>query len=103
MKPLAKQFNLTLMASGDVIATGNMGQVILSDAFGTALEPSPITPAGKSPAFAVLAGTISAVFERTPAYDNKSIVVKPSLLLGGFYMPSSHQNVGLIDSGRQHW
>ena len=82
LKPVAERFNLSLLAFGKNVTSGGGGQLALSDAFGTALNPSPLTPTGHSPPFALLAGTIVSAFERSQAYKNKSVVVQPSYALG---------------------
>ena len=61
--PLASKFNLSVEAfgsdlSGDVPAYGSL---VLSDAWGTALHPAPVTPSGADSApYALLSATIKA-------------------------------------------
>ncbi|OCH84737.1 carboxypeptidase S [Obba rivulosa] len=82
--PIATKFNLTLDAFGKNISagTGNGGHVVLSDAWGPGLEPSPVTPTGIADPFAILAGTIKATFTTTEGYDKKGVIVSPMLSLG---------------------
>ncbi|QRV76367.1 Gly-Xaa carboxypeptidase [Ceratobasidium sp. AG-Ba] len=60
--PLAKKYNLTLssFASDQNLTTGALGTLTLSDAWGTALEPAPVTPTeGKeAAAYRLLSGVI---------------------------------------------
>ena len=67
--PIADIFNLTLNAFGtDIVAgSGDGGHLVLSRAWGSGLEPSPITPTDNDGAWGILSGTIqAAVFSSTP-------------------------------------
>ncbi|KAF8845156.1 carboxypeptidase S [Paxillus ammoniavirescens] len=78
--PVVSKYDLTLNAFGRVVHTGQGGVVTLSDAYGSALEPSPVTPAGFGP-YSILGGTIKATMESSDFYNVTSIVVAPSLSL----------------------
>ena len=83
--PVAQRFNLSVDAFGEQLNVdegGAGGHVRLADAFGTALEPSPVTPTGKGDPFQVLAGTIKATLESAAGYNASGVVVAPQLILG---------------------
>jgi Gly-Xaa carboxypeptidase len=66
LMPLAKEFNLSLVAFGKHLSKEDAtakawGSLELSDAWGTALEPAPITPSDAKP-YQLLAKTIKAVY-----------------------------------------
>ena len=61
---------------------GDAGHVRLSNAFGTALEPSPVTPTGAGDPYQVLAGTIKATPESAKGYNASGVVVAPQIILG---------------------
>lgn len=86
MGPVAKSYNLSVDAFGKQIgdAQYSYGQVTLGDAFGTGLEPAPITPSSGNIPYDLLSGTIRNVLTTSPrtAYENKTIIVAPSILLG---------------------
>ncbi|QRV91202.1 Gly-Xaa carboxypeptidase [Ceratobasidium sp. AG-Ba] len=78
--PLAEKYNLTLSSftSGQNLTTGTLGTLTLSDAWGTALEPAPVTPTeGKDAgAYRLLSGVI-----RKTRGDKKT-VVSPAIMSG---------------------
>ncbi|KAI0820831.1 carboxypeptidase S [Trametes gibbosa] len=80
--PVAARFNLSLEAFGGNVSAGTAGHVVLSDAFGTGLEPSPITPMGESDPYQVLAGTIMGTIESARDYEASGVVVAPLLQIG---------------------
>jgi len=85
LAPIAKRFSLSLNAFGKNITTGSdifKGSITLSDAFGTALQPSPVTPVRDSAPFDILAGTIKATFENSTLWKPKQVVVAPTLAIG---------------------
>ncbi|KAI0704317.1 hypothetical protein BC835DRAFT_817562 [Cytidiella melzeri] len=89
MLPVAKQYNLTLHAFGSVAHSGSAGKgdIVLSDAWGTALEPAPLTPTNgdedeESRAYRLLMGTIKAALKASPKYKDRDVVVMPKLSLG---------------------
>lgn len=60
------------------------GQLVLSDAYGTALEPAPITPTTGSGPWELLSGTIRNTLSTSSRklYEEKQFVVAPSISLG---------------------
>ncbi|KAI0091719.1 carboxypeptidase S [Irpex rosettiformis] len=87
--PVAERFNLTLDAFGRVVFEGaeGRGEIVLSDAWGTALEPAPKTPTnektdGDVRPYELLQGTIKAALKASPAYKDKKVVSSPALALG---------------------
>ncbi|PIL24992.1 hypothetical protein GSI_12879 [Ganoderma sinense ZZ0214-1] len=82
--PVARRFNLSVDAFGEQLNVdgGGGGHVRMTDAFGTALEPSPVTPTGKEDPYHVLAGTIKATLESAVGYNASGVVVAPQLILG---------------------
>ncbi|KAJ8456279.1 hypothetical protein ONZ51_g12220 [Trametes cubensis] len=82
--PVAARFNLSVEAFGKNVSAGNGkgGHVVLSDAFGTGLEPSPVTPMGTDDPYQILAGTIKATIESAEGYNASGVVVAPLLQLG---------------------
>lgn len=86
LAPLAERFNLSLSAFGNSTSGDNAGSLILSDAFGTALNPSPITPTFGSGPWELLSGTIISTIKSSirPGYVEGPVVVSPSLGLGTF-------------------
>ena len=89
LEKLAQSFNLSYNAFGKDIHTGEgpkYGTLVLSDAWGTALEPAPVTPTGNdAAAFQLLSGTIKSAYE---AYfgqqedDIKELFVAPGIMSG---------------------
>ena len=65
IKPIAAEFNLSLVAFGEVIIDPSIpsaGSVVLSNPWGTQLEPAPTSPYKDSVTFDVLSGTIKTVY-----------------------------------------
>ena len=90
--PLASEANLTLTAFGRKVLNRTVepwaaaGDVVLSDAWGTALEPAPVTPTDeKAVPYRLLSGTILAVEEagRQMGGETKKVFVAPSVMAGG--------------------
>ena len=77
--PVAEKHNLSVDAFGVTVTggSGSGGHVALSDAWGTALEPSPVTPTGEETPYQILAGTIKATIESAEGYNAKGVVVAP--------------------------
>jgi Gly-Xaa carboxypeptidase len=85
LKPFAEKFNLSLVAFGTRLTDADApsyGTLELSDAWGTALEPAPITPTDAAP-YKLLAGTIKEVYasHRGGAPD-QDINVAPGIMSG---------------------
>lgn len=92
IRPLAAEANLTLTAFGKKVPNRTVepwaaaGDVILSDAWGTALEPAPITPSDeKAMPYRLLSGTILAVEKAVQQVngETKKVFVAPSVMSGG--------------------
>ncbi|KAF7370752.1 Gly-X carboxypeptidase [Mycena sanguinolenta] len=84
---LAAQFNLSYTAFGDALSKDGSGTLTLKDAYGTSLEPAPVSPiAGKeSEAYQLLSGTIKATYaaHRGLALESKDgIAVGPGMSTG---------------------
>ncbi|CAE6471865.1 unnamed protein product [Rhizoctonia solani] len=77
--PLADKFGLTLSSFGQTnVTAGKVGTLTLSDAWGTALDPAPITPTAgtEAAAYKLLSGVI-----RHTRGDKKT-VVSPAIMSG---------------------
>ncbi|EGN96606.1 hypothetical protein SERLA73DRAFT_75491 [Serpula lacrymans var. lacrymans S7.3] len=83
LSPTVRKFNMTLNAFGHIAIRGNekAGVVTLSDAFNTALDPSPVTPLEYGP-YSLLSGTIKATIGSSTFYNTTGVVIAPSLSLG---------------------
>ena len=93
--PVAERYNLSLDAFGEMKGDAKKayGQLVLSDAYETGLEPAPITPTTGSGPWELLSGTIRNTIATSSrkAYQGKDAVVTPSISLGTFkYTSSSH-------------
>lgn len=84
LRPVAAAFDLTLDAFGVQEATGSSGALSIKTAFGSFLEPSPVTPTRSSGPYAILSGTIKAVLEGSKVHPSNDVVVAPLLALGKF-------------------
>lgn len=87
LKHLAKEFNLTYTAFGSAITEGDVpsaGTLTLTDAWGTALEPAPITPTGEDTApWQLLSGTIKATYNAHRDLEGRdNIFVSPGIMTG---------------------
>jgi len=86
--PLAKQFNLSMVAYGEKINTvdgSTSGSLTLTDAWGTALEPAPITPTGMdAEPWKLLSGTIVSTYAMSSdhARTGEPVVVAPDMSTG---------------------
>ncbi|KAL0570997.1 hypothetical protein V5O48_010965 [Marasmius crinis-equi] len=80
--PVAKEYNLSLSAFGVNASEGFAGRVVLSDAFYSALEPSPVTPVTNSGPYDLLSGTIKSTLQTSSRYTADDVVIVPSLGLG---------------------
>ena len=91
LSPVAASFNLSVDAFGEALGDpvsreAAYGKVTLADAFGTGLEPAPITPTADSPPYELLSGVIRNVIEtsKREVYEGKKVVVAPGILRGMF-------------------
>jgi len=87
LKALAKEFNLTYTAFGSAISAEDgtaAGILTLTDAWGTALEPAPVTPtSGDSVPWQLLSGTIKATFNAHRGLEGEdNIFVSPGIMTG---------------------
>lgn len=84
LSPVASKHNLELVgfnnASVSSMSESYRGKVTLSDAWGDALEPAPISPTD-SAAYKLLSGTIRAAWEDAHPTE-ESIIVAPSMMGG---------------------
>lgn len=80
---LAETFNLTYNAFGKNIRAGSSGSLTLTDAWGTALEPAPVSPTD-SKAYKLLSGTIKATYSshRDSDADEEEIKIAPGIMTG---------------------
>ncbi|KAL5513065.1 hypothetical protein ACEPAH_3463 [Sanghuangporus vaninii] len=79
---LAEKFNLTYNAFGETLHTGSTGTLTLSDAWGNALEPAPVTPIDEAP-YKLLSGTIRAAYGTRRNVDNREdIKIAPGIMTG---------------------
>jgi Gly-Xaa carboxypeptidase len=86
LKPFAEKFNLSLTAFGTKLTDSDKptyGTLELTDAWGTALEPAPVTPVNGAP-YKLLSGTIKAVYaaHRPEHVKEQSIAVAPGIMSG---------------------
>jgi Gly-Xaa carboxypeptidase len=87
LKQLAREFNLNYTAFGSAIPTEDgptAGTLTLTEAWGTPLEPAPITPFGEDSApWKLLSGTIKATFNAHRGLDGAdNIFVSPGITTG---------------------
>lgn len=86
LEDLATKFNLSFKAFGEDVTTSEAkyGALVLSDAWGTALEPAPITPTDPDAApYTLLSGTIKATYNAQRGFENtEEIFVAPGIMTG---------------------
>ncbi|KAI0295384.1 carboxypeptidase S [Multifurca ochricompacta] len=87
LKGLAKDFNLTFTAFGSGISpqdSPTIGALTLTDAWGTALEPAPVTPHSEDSApWQLLSGTIKATYNAHRGLEGAdNIIVSPGIMSG---------------------
>ncbi|KAF7797259.1 hypothetical protein EIP86_008452 [Pleurotus ostreatoroseus] len=84
LRPIAKAYDMTLTAFGMNAGggSGNGGQMVVTDAWGTALEPSPSTPTADSRAWDILAGTIQSALQQSKTWGKRKVAVAPMLAVG---------------------
>lgn len=74
LAPLASQYNLSLTSFGEDLSSGApaYGSLILSDAWGTALTPAPVSPSGTDSApYTLLSASIKASIVDSGITDKK--------------------------------
>lgn len=85
LQSLAHKFNLSYTAFGAHIteeSASAYGTLTLSDAWGTALAPAPISPID-APEYALLSGTIKAAYNSHRSLEgDDQIVVAPGIMTG---------------------
>ena len=73
---------MTYNAFGETLHTGSAGTLTLSDAWGNALEPAPVTPTDEAP-YKLLSGTIRAAYgTRRNADGEEDIKIAPGIMTG---------------------
>ncbi|KAH9027918.1 hypothetical protein EDB84DRAFT_1563249 [Lactarius hengduanensis] len=86
LKQLAKEFNLTFTAFGSDITpkcTPTAGKLTLTDAWGTSLEPAPVTPTEDSAPWRLMSGTIKATYNAHRGLEGAdNIFVSPGIMSG---------------------
>ena len=85
--PVAAELNLSLDAFGSLLTSdaheAPAGHIKLSDAYGTALDPAPVTPTFGSAPWEILSGTIISSIQTSGREEaSKPIVVAPGLGIG---------------------
>ena len=88
---LARRFNLSFSAFGKDVEVGSgpkYGGLELSNAWGSGLEPAPVSPFGEhAEPYQLLAGTIRATYQSRLGVENATeskdeIIVAPGVLAG---------------------
>ncbi|VDC06086.1 unnamed protein product [Peniophora sp. CBMAI 1063] len=81
---VATELNLSLDAFGSLLASDALsGHVKLSDAYGTALNPAPVTPTFGSAPWEILSGTILSSIQTSGRKEaEKPVIVAPGLGIG---------------------
>ncbi|KAI0251446.1 carboxypeptidase S [Lactifluus subvellereus] len=112
LKDLANEFNLSFTAFGSVIFPedeSTEGTLTLTDAYGTALEPAPVTPTDEDSApWQLLSGTIKATYNAQRGLEGDNVVVSPGILGGNtdtrhYWKLTPHiVRYGHIDAGTAH-
>ncbi|KAI9453413.1 hypothetical protein BJY52DRAFT_1289449 [Lactarius psammicola] len=86
LKHLANEFNLTFTAFGsDITPKGapTAGKLTLTDAWGTSLEPAPVTPTEDSAPWRLLSGTIKATYNAHRGLEGADhVFVSPGIMSG---------------------
>lgn len=86
--PIALSFNVSVDAFGepygDLKPEHAYGHLHISDAFGTALEPAPVTPMGDSGPWRLISGTIVGALEssKREIFSGKKAIIAPGMSTG---------------------
>ena len=102
LKPIAAKFNLSLTSFGEVITDPSIpyyGSVVVSDPWGDALEPAPVSPYKGSVSFNVFSSTIKSVYNAHRGLKgDDNIKVYPAYMSGntGGGKPPFQLSGGLI-------
>lgn len=83
LKDLAQKFNLSYTAFGEKLSGDKpaYGTLTLSDAWGAALAPAPITPTDAAP-YQLLSGTIKATYNSHRSLQGDNVAVAPGIMSG---------------------
>ena len=90
--PVALSYNVSVDAFGelygDLKPEDAFGHLRISDAFGTALEPAPVTPMGDSGPWQLISGTIVGALETSQrsGYSGKKPIVAPGMSTGEIHL-----------------
>jgi Gly-Xaa carboxypeptidase len=113
IQALALKFNLSITAFGKQLTDADApayGTLELSDAWGAALEPAPITPStgDEAGAFRLLAGTIKSVYRtHRNVTDDETVIVSPGIMSGntGMWLDSrfARRMLRLCVDTRHYW
>ncbi|KAA1468962.1 carboxypeptidase S [Dentipellis sp. KUC8613] len=94
LSSMVAKYNLTLDAFGKTLDVADAaGHVRLSDAYGTALNPAPVSPTGESGPWKLLSGTILSTLDSSLRTElkGKDAVVAPGISLGElFFVDTRH-------------
>lgn len=93
LTPLASKFNLSFTSFGTDVFSDNKprsGSLNLTDAWGTAIEPAPVSPTDPDAggqAYKLLSSTIKSSFLDSDLFRsaNRSVVVAPGSISGSAY------------------
>ena len=99
LKPIAAKFNLSLTSFDEVITDPSVpsyGSVVLSNPWGTELEPAPISPYKGSTAFDILSSTIKSVYNTHRGLEgDDNMKVYPTYISGNTGTTDYHCNLSV--------
>ena len=105
LKPIAAKFNLSLTSFDEVITDPSVpsyGSVVLSNPWGTELEPAPISPYKGSAAFDILSSTIKSVYNTHRGLeDDDNMKVYPTYISGNTGKTDCHSNFSVGSHAQQ--
>ena len=97
LKPIAAKFNLSLTSFDEVITDPSVpsyGSVVLSNPWGTQLEPAPISPYKGSAAFDIFSSTIKSVYTVHRGLEgDDNIKVYPTYMTGNTGTTDYHSDL----------